>query len=53
MKNPRDTQSAPIQTREIGDFDLERMKKAISGEKIKIPQGLTREQKKQFILSHA
>ena len=36
-----------------GELDLERMKKALNSELIKAPKGLTKEQIRRFILSHA
>lgn len=34
-------------------YDLERMKKALKGEPIHLPHGLTREEKRQHILNSA
>ena len=36
-----------------GEFDIERMKLALSQESIIVPMGLSREEKMKFILSHA
>ena len=40
-------ESAPVRV------DIERMEKALASPSIAMPSGLTREQKRQFILSHA
>lgn len=40
-------------TRKIGSFDTDRMSHALSSDKIKLPKGLTREQKRAFLSGKA
>ncbi len=37
----------------IGTYDRARMDRALQSEMIEMPQGLTREEKRQFILAHS
>jgi hypothetical protein len=45
-------QSSQLTTYPIGGFDKKRMEKALSSEVIQLPNGLTREQKRRFLIEH-
>lgn len=49
-KEPEKKQRAK---KDVARFDIKRMPKALASEQFEVPRGLTREEKREFILSKA
>jgi hypothetical protein len=49
----RSADALPVGGPTGGPIDLARMKEAIKGDSITMPKGLSREEKRNFILAHA